>query len=327
MYKVQTNAIEEMHPESEKISRRLRKLRGWNNGRNHIIFEYSDAPCLPFDIGQGIVAKAGLSEYHLREKHDISMPLFGMVEFPQEARRVPPDNRDYLLTFRGTRSERSDAMRKELRRIHNDYDILMLVACRWFGEPVYENNGNGYDEKCKEDEVNFEKYTFTEVSIGSKFALIVEGFGYATFRLTEMMSAGSIPVILIDHYVLPYDDILDWENFSIRIPEHKLEQVPDILRAIPAERVAAMHARLVFVYETFFRSLGTQVHLAIESVRINLFTADREAERVKLITNGFPHELSADDLTTPQKVIDDSKWCNTPLHRRQKVRDGAVMRR
>ena len=73
--------------------------------------------------------------------------------------------------------------------------------------------------------MEFGKHSYRALAVGSKFALIVEGFGYATFRLTEMMSAGSIPVILIDHYVLPYDDILDWENFSVRIPEHKLEQV------------------------------------------------------------------------------------------------------
>ena len=38
--------------------------------------------------------------------------------------------------------------------------------------------------------------------LGAKFSLIVEGFGYHSFRLTEVLAAGSIPVIVIDHYVL-----------------------------------------------------------------------------------------------------------------------------
>ncbi len=38
-----------------------------------------------------------------------------------------------------------------------------------------------------------------------------------------------------------------------------LMQIPDILRALSPERIKEMHARLVFVYETFFKSLGTQV--------------------------------------------------------------------
>jgi hypothetical protein len=30
----------------------------------------------------------------------------------------------------------------------------------------------------------------------------VEGFGYHSFRLTEVLAGGAIPVIAIDHYVL-----------------------------------------------------------------------------------------------------------------------------
>ena len=44
-------------------------------------------------------------------------------------------------------------------------------------------------------------------------------------QLVDLMSAGCIPVIVVDHLVLPFEDLLDWENFSIRVPEHKLEQV------------------------------------------------------------------------------------------------------
>jgi hypothetical protein len=41
-------------------------------------------------------------------------------------------------------------------------------------------------------------------------------------RLLDVMSAGSIPVIVSNHAVLPFDDVLDWESFSVRVPEHKL---------------------------------------------------------------------------------------------------------
>ena len=36
-------------------------------------------------------------------------------------------------------------------------------------------------------------------------------------------------------------------------------QIPDLLRSIPDDKLLAMHKRVVFVYETFLRSLGTQV--------------------------------------------------------------------
>jgi len=39
------------------------------------------------------------------------------------------------------------------------------------------------------------------------------------------MGAGAIPVIVVDHYTLPYKELLDWENFSIRVPEHRMMEV------------------------------------------------------------------------------------------------------
>lgn len=53
---------------------------------------------------------------------------------------------------------------------------------------------------------------------------------------------------------------MDWESFSIRIPEHRLLELPDILRAIPPLKVRDMQERVIFVYEQFFQSLGAQVH-------------------------------------------------------------------
>ena len=97
----------------------------------------------------------------------------------------------------------------------------MLVSCRArFGGGTEE-----YDSNCAQDAKDYMKYTDQELAISSKFALIVEGYGYNAMRLVDLMSAGCIPVIVTDHYVLPFNDLLDWESFSIRVPEHKLEQV------------------------------------------------------------------------------------------------------
>ena len=75
----------------------------------------------------------------------------------------------------------------------------------------------------------------------------MEGFGYHSFRLTEVLAAGAIPVIAIDHYVLvcgarvcltycqPYQDLLDWENFSIRVPEYDFMKVMLDISVVPPE--------------------------------------------------------------------------------------------
>ena len=48
-----------MAPESQFVQSELNKLAYWDNGKNHIIFELSDAPCSPYDVGYAMVAKSG----------------------------------------------------------------------------------------------------------------------------------------------------------------------------------------------------------------------------------------------------------------------------
>jgi hypothetical protein len=167
------------------------------------------------------LAAVGFSTFHHRAKVDVSLPLFAMVEYSPTQRHRPAAERDHLLTFRGTRSNGSDQMRRHLWKIHNNADVLVVCACRWLGEDRM-SSATGYDGRCVEDEAAFAKYNYTDLATNTKFSLIVEGFGYHSFRLTEAMGAGSIPVILVDHYVLPFQSILDWDAFSIRLPEHRL---------------------------------------------------------------------------------------------------------
>ena len=187
----------------------------------------------------------------------------------------------------------------------------------------------GYDSRCAEDEVEFAKYNYTDLATNTKFSLVVEGFGYHSFRLTEALGSGSIPVILVDHYVLPYSSILDWDAFSIRIPEHRLAELPVILRAVPADEIDRKQREVVRVYEAFFSSLSQQVYTAMEEIRLNLFThPDHRQEEVKTVQQlGLPYHVPALINTTAAQVLQDSMNCNSPPHRRTKVKDSAVMRR
>mmetsp|Transcript_821 Transcript_821/g.2728 ORF Transcript_821/g.2728 Transcript_821/m.2728 type:complete len:953 (-) Transcript_821:2162-5020(-) len=317
--------FDSMAVESKAVTHRLEGLDHWNGGRNHILFEFSDAPCIPFEPGHAIVASVGLSTFHYRQGLDVAMPLFAMVEFNASTRMIPAEKRRVLLSFRGTRSPRSDQTRRHLWKIHNGVDIITPCACRWFDAD--NNDSTGYDERCKLDEEAFQAVTYTELLSSSKFSLIVEGFGYHSFRLTEVLAAGAIPVIVIDHYVLPYEEILDWSTFSVRVPEHLLLQVPDILRAIPPKVVAAMQRRAAEAYEQYFWSLGAQVATALEQIRILHFTSleRRPSEIARLLADGLPYKEVI--TATPDKVQADSMYCNAPQHRRAQARDGAVMRR
>jgi len=51
----------------------------------------------------------------------------------------------------------------------------------------------------------------------------------------QVLAAGAIPVIAVDHYVLPFQSILDWDQFSIRIPEDRILDLPAILKEMADE--------------------------------------------------------------------------------------------
>lgn len=98
------------------VPSRLQRLKYWNNGINHIIFnlysgtwpDYSEQS-LGFDPGMAILAKASMSLQQIRKDFDISIPLFHK-QFPLRSGNTGyvssnnfPTNKKYLLAFKGKR--------------------------------------------------------------------------------------------------------------------------------------------------------------------------------------------------------------------------------
>lgn len=88
----------------------------------------------------------------------------------------------------------------------------------------------------------FGEDAFRAVPAQSCFTLCPAGWSRWSFRLWEAITAGSIPVILSDYFVRPFAGQLDWDAFSLHLPEEALSDVDGILRALRPERVAALAA-------------------------------------------------------------------------------------
>lgn len=65
--------------------------------------------------------------------------------------------------------------------------------------------------------------------LNSAFVLCPRGFGTSSFRLFETMRLGRAPVILADEWVPPCGPA--WPNCSIRVAEHQVAHLPDLLAA------------------------------------------------------------------------------------------------
>ncbi|XP_057950997.1 probable glycosyltransferase At5g25310 [Malania oleifera] len=79
----------------------------------------------------------------------------------------------------------------------------------------------------------FDYYSFM---LRSKFCLCPSGHEVASPRLVEAIYAECIPVILSDHYVLPFSDVLCWEEFLVRVEIAEIPRLKEVLKGIPKEK-------------------------------------------------------------------------------------------
>ncbi|KAK9102060.1 hypothetical protein Sjap_019314 [Stephania japonica] len=80
-----------------------------------------------------------------------------------------------------------------------------------------------------------EGLSYYPMMLKSKFCLCPSGHEVASPRITEAIYAECVPVIISDHYVLPFSDVLRWVAFSVRVDPVDIPKLKDILSAIPKE--------------------------------------------------------------------------------------------
>ncbi|MFL6530832.1 MAG: exostosin family protein, partial [Chthoniobacterales bacterium] len=102
---------------------------------------------------------------------------------------------------------------------------------------------------------------YADVTKATKFVLCPRGIGASTIRLYETMRMGRAPVILSDSWVAP--DGPRWDEFSIRIPESDVSQIPRLLEARESDAVA-MGERAHAAWQEWFAD-DVVFHRAVES--------------------------------------------------------------
>jgi len=94
--------------------------------------------------------------------------------------------------------------------------------------------------------------TFINVTANSKFALCPRGYGLNSFRLYEAMQLQSIPVIITNDFYLPWEDELNWKEFSVLIEEDQIPYIPEVLAEFSDDCVEKMRTRIKEVYDEYF---------------------------------------------------------------------------
>jgi hypothetical protein len=104
-------------------------------------------------------------------------------------------------------------------------DIEKNIICNFIGTINNElrlkifrtfKNKDGYYIEQKID-----YNSFVDFVSKSNFTFCPRGLGLSSYRFFECMFLGSIPVLFADDIILPYEDIINYNDMIIRIPESK----------------------------------------------------------------------------------------------------------
>ena len=134
-------------------------------------------------------------------------------------------------------------------RLHNGKDIIFAHS-RW----DYRN-----------------KFDYDDMMLHSEFALIIRGNGLYSYRLAEAIAAGAIPVIVADHYVLPFQSFLNWKDFAVLVPEHEMLDMPNILKSISKEQRKILRCNLFKAWKHHLRDITHHVNSALEIVSRRIY--------------------------------------------------------
>jgi hypothetical protein len=103
------------------------------------------------------------------------------------------------------------------------------------------------------------------ISRNSVFTLAPAGFGRWTYRFFQAIQWGSIPVLLSDDYIKPFEDSIPYDQFCITLDEKNISEIDAILRSYTENEIKTLQTSLKenqchFTYNAFFRNLCNKLN-------------------------------------------------------------------
>jgi len=137
---------------------------------------------------------------------------------------------------------------------------------------IIRNNYSGYKttirlspERAREEYINN--------LINCDFALVVKGDGNFSYRFYEALSLGRIPLLLDTECVLPLDDIINYNDFTLMVNYHQINKIDKIVanfyNSLSEEKFQQMQQSARSVFANYLRIDKFFSHLFKEIYKLN----------------------------------------------------------
>ncbi|XP_065670451.1 exostosin-2 isoform X3 [Hydra vulgaris] len=258
----------------------LKFLSRWESGNNHVIFNLF--PLHPTSIntamslahGNAIVAGTNFISSNYRQGFDISIPLF--TKAMTSTQKIP--------TFSGTRKwklivsqvsmdiEKRNVLNK-LKDLHPD--LLMIQACPGTFDMMYP------EVLCKDSK----PFYYPAVLQEGTFCLLLPGYYYGSSLLLDAMMMGCIPVIMMNDYVLPFSEVIDWSRAAVIVREQQIGDVMSILNNIKENLIILKRYQLQYLWQKYFNSIASVVNTTLDIINERIFIHQKKSYELLIIWN------------------------------------------
>mmetsp|Transcript_49666 Transcript_49666/g.120404 ORF Transcript_49666/g.120404 Transcript_49666/m.120404 type:complete len:545 (-) Transcript_49666:589-2223(-) len=192
---------------------------------------------------------------HLVNYQDFGIPPLPVKSVDIERDDVCPKNMSsslpYLLSFKGRIRTPFEAFHKFMEELSNTRsDVYAKFTVEHYIEsPLRGKHNQSIIQATPKDSQSTDQYY--QLMTQSKFCPVVRGDNLVSVRFSEVLSAGCIPILYADEWVLPYvQSVVDWSKIAIIIPQRNVYNTMDYIQHMSDEEICD---RRLLVYDTYHK--------------------------------------------------------------------------